>query len=212
MNDRTPLAQALTELNEQQAKSLVKQLIEEGTSANEILLQCQTGMSEMGKRFEEGDCFIPELIIAGKIMEEISNELEPLLLQDSLHKNTKGTVVLGTVQHDFHNIGKDIVAMILRGSGFEVIDLGVDVSPQSFVGAIEKHHAHVVGLSLLLTTGYPIVKSIVEAISKAGLRERVSIMVGGAASTQLLAEKTGCDFYGKTARDAVIHSESFCSA
>lgn len=208
MNAQPSLTQAIIDLNNELSKSIVKKMLEEGTSANEILLQCQQGMTEMGKQFEEGECFIPELIIAGRIMEDISNELEPVLKNEKQNTPSKCTVVIGTVQHDIHNIGKDIVTMILQGSGFNVIDLGVDVTPQAYVDAIQQHNAQIVGMSLLLTTGYPVVQATVEAIKNAGLRDQVSIMIGGAATTELLAEKTGCDFYGKTARDAVLYAES----
>jgi methylmalonyl-CoA mutase cobalamin-binding domain/chain len=112
-------------------------------------------------------------------------------------------VVMGTVQHDVHDIGKDIVTMMLRGVGFQVIDLGVDVPPEKFVEAVRGHQPCVVGMSVLLTTCYKSVGATVEAIRQAGLGDQVSLMVGGAAASELLREKAGCDFYGKTAVDGV---------
>ena len=113
---------------------------------------------------------------------------------------------MGTVQHDVHDIGKDIVVMMLRGAGFEVIDLGVDVPPQQFVEAIRRHSPAVVGMSLLLTTCFKSVAATVQAIQEAGLRRQVSIMVGGAAASDLLSQSAGCDFYGKTAVDGLKYA------
>ncbi len=203
MNELGNLAMALCTLNENEAKRLVKNQVGEGVPASQILSQCHAGMASLGKRFDEGDCFIPELILAGKIMEGLMMELEPLLQGAAVVKEGAARVVLGTVQNDIHNIGKDIVAMMLRGSGHEVIDLGIDVAPCRFVEAIQSHKPLVVGMSVLLTTCYKSITNTLEAFRQAGVRDRVAVMVGGAAASQMLADKTGCDFYGQTAVDAV---------
>jgi 5-methyltetrahydrofolate--homocysteine methyltransferase len=117
-----------------------------------------------------------------------------------------GKAVIGTVQHDVHDIGKDILIMMLRGVGFEVVDLGVDVPPERFVEAVRQHQPHVVGMSILLTTCFKSVANTVEALRAAGLRDNIKIMLGGAAASELLRESTGCDFYGKTAVDGMKYA------
>jgi 5-methyltetrahydrofolate--homocysteine methyltransferase len=116
---------------------------------------------------------------------------------------TKATAVIGTVQYDVHDIGKDILIMMLRGVGFEVIDLGVDVPPEKFVDAIRRHNPSVVGMSVLLTTCFKSVLATADAIREAGLRDQITLMVGGAAASDLLRDNAGCDFYGKTAVDGM---------
>ncbi|MDP8244421.1 MAG: cobalamin-dependent protein [Candidatus Hinthialibacter antarcticus] len=197
-----PLAQAMIDLKQDDVKSIVKQLIDDGVSAADIVAYFNSGMVEIGARFESGDCFIPELVIAGKIMEDAMAELKPMLVKEQ-PVETKGCVVIGTVQHDIHNIGKDIVAMMLRGGGFDVVDLGVNVSPQRFVEAVKNNDATIVALSVLLTTGYQSVTNTITALREAGLRDKVNVILGGAAASEMLAEKTGCDVFGKTAIDAV---------
>ncbi len=128
------------------------------------------------------------------------------MLQGGRPTETKGTAVIGTVEHDVHDIGKDIVVMLLRGAGFQVVDLGVDVPAARFVEAIREHGPSVVGMSLLLTTCFKEIATTVEAIREAGLRDKVAIMVGGAAASQLLSEKAGCDYYGKTAVDGLHYA------
>ncbi len=202
MGELHPLAQAMIELDQNKVKSIVQQLIDEGVAASDIVSYFNDGMVEIGARFESGDCFIPELVIAGKMMEDAIEELKPLLAKDQ-PVETKGCVVLGTVQHDIHNIGKDIVGMMLRGAGFKVIDLGVNVSPQRFVEAVINNDAAIVALSVLLTTGYQSVANTISCLQEAELRDSVKVILGGAAASEMLAEKTGCDVFGKTAIDAV---------
>ena len=206
MNTSGDLVRAISSLNEKEVDTLVAQMISTEVPALDILAQCHKGMAEVGERFAKGECFIPELMLAGKIMETVMGDLEPLLKGSAEKRETLGTVVMGTVQNDIHNIGKDIVVMMLRGAGFDVIDLGVSVSPEKYVQAIRDHDPMAIGMSVLLTTCYKAIPVTVDAIKQAGLRDKVSIMLGGAAASQMLAEKTGCDFYGQTAVDAVTHS------
>jgi 5-methyltetrahydrofolate--homocysteine methyltransferase len=159
-------------------------------------------MVELGNRFSRDECFIPDLMFGGIIMKGVMAELEPLLGAGQAPAFL-AKAVMGTVQHDVHDIGKDIVTMMLRGAGFDVVDLGIDVAPQRFVEAVRTHEPAVVGMSLLLTTCFKSVNATVEAIREAGLRDRVTIMVGGAAASQLLSQNAGCDFYGKTAVDGL---------
>jgi len=212
MSELSDLAQALSGLKEQDAKVIVKKAIGEGVSATDILAQCHEGMSELGRRFDCGEAFIPELIVAGKIMENLMVDLEPLLKDAAETVESAGCVVMGTVLNDVHDIGKDIVIMMLKGAGFEVVDLGINAPPEKFVQAIQDHNPSVVGMSVLLTTRYKSIMETVGAIEKAGLRDDVSIMLGGAAATDLLAEKTGCDYYGKTAIDGLNYATEITEA
>lgn len=202
MTDAGNLAEALASCNERRVMSLLREKLDAGTPAAEILSECNRGMAELGNRFAEGHCFLPELMFGGQIMKAITAELAPHLEQSGPVEPV-GKAVMGTVHHDVHDIGKDIVVMMLRGVGFEVVDLGVDVPPEKFVEAITEHKPQVAGLSVLLTTCYKSVCDTAEAIRAAGFRDEVSLMVGGAAASQLLAESAGCDFYGKTAVDGV---------
>jgi len=182
MSELSPLAQALCQLKNQEVKDLTARMIQEGIPAADILAQCQDGMSELGRRFDSGDCFIPELIVAGKIMEAVTVELEPMLKESARARKGSGCVVMGTVLNDVHDIGKDIVVMMLRGSGFNVVDLGVNVSPARFVEAVRENNPVVLGMSVLLTTCYKSIGDTVEAIREAGFRDKISIMLGGAAA------------------------------
>ena len=199
------LAEALAACRENEVLAEVKRRVEAGEPATEILAECNQGMVELGNRFEKGDCFIPELMFGGMIMKRVTGELGPLIEAGSAAEPV-GKVVMGSVQHDVHDIGKDIVVMMLRGVGFEVIDLGVDVPPAKFVEAIRAHQPAVVGMSVLLTTCYKSVTATVEAISQADLRDGVRLMVGGAAASDLLRQSAGCDFYGKTAVDGMKYA------
>ncbi len=204
MSEKT-LVEAIAYCDEPTALRLVKEALQAGVPPQEILAQCNQGMLELGNRFSRDECFLPDLMFGGMIMKNIMAELGPHLAKQAGDQagTSKAKAVIGTVQHDVHDIGKDIVVMMLRGSGFEVIDLGVDVPPARFVEAIRQHQPCVVGMSLLLTTCYSSVTATVEAIRQAGLRDQVAIMVGGAAASELLAKNAGCDFYGKTAVDGL---------
>jgi len=202
MSQRDDLAEAIANVREAEVKSLVRQMIEAGAPADEILADCNRGMIELGNRFANEQCFLPELMYGGMVMKSVTAELTPLL-EESKTERSVGVVVMGSVQHDVHDIGKDIVVTMLRGTGFEVIDLGVDVPSEKFVEATRQHRPAVLGMSVLLTTCFRSVADTVEAVRRAGLREGLSIMVGGAAASDLLRENTGCDFYGKTAVDGV---------
>ncbi|MBN2021332.1 MAG: cobalamin-dependent protein [Pirellulales bacterium] len=205
MSELSPLAAALAECREKDVQRLIQERIDAGAPAAEIVGECNQGMIELGNRFASGKCFIPELMFGGMVMKAVTEKLAPMIETDAAGK-TVGRVVMGSVRHDVHDIGKDIVIMMLRGVGFEVIDLGVNVPPERFVEAIARHRPNVVGMSVLLTTCYESVVATVEAIRQAGLREGVSIMVGGAAASPLLSENAGCDFYGKTAVDGMKHA------
>ena len=200
MTSEDSLVAAIAEVEEDKVMALVRGKLEAGVPAAQILAECNQGMAELGQRFARQECYIPDLMFGGMIMKNVTAELGPKL-QDAQTPKSAGTVVMGTVQHDVHDIGKDIVVMMLRGVGFRVIDLGVDVPPEKFVQAIREHRPAVAGMSVLLTTCYESVTATVEAVNQAGLRDGMALMVGGAAASDLLRENAGCDFYGKTAVD-----------
>jgi 5-methyltetrahydrofolate--homocysteine methyltransferase len=204
MTEKT-LSEAIAYCDEPTALRLVREQLQAGIAPQEILAQCNQGMLELGNRFSRDECFLPDLMFGGMMMKNIMAELGPHLAQVGGKESAtaKAKAVIGTVQHDVHDIGKDIVVMMLRGSGFDVLDLGVDVPASRFVEAIRQHQPAIVGMSILLTTCYSSVMATVEAIRQAGLREQVAIMVGGAAASELLAKNAGCDFYGKTAVDGL---------
>lgn len=158
-------------------------------------------MAEVGKLFEEGEYFVPELLMSARATKEIFQILRPLLAQTGVQ--AAAHVVLGTVQGDLHDIGKNLVAAMLEGGGFEVTDLGVDVPPEAFIAAVKKKPAQIVGISALLTTTMPAMKKTIEAFRAAGLRDQVKIMVGGAPVTQKYAESIGADGYGESAAASV---------
>ena len=202
MKPTNELVEAIGHVQEAEVLSRVREKIDAGVPAAEILADCNRGMVLLGERFADEDCFLPELMYGGMVMKAVMGELAPLLEKSESPKSA-GTVVMGTVQHDVHDIGKDIVVMMLRSIGFEVIDLGTSVPPEGFVEATAKHKPVAMGMSVLLTTCYESVTATVDAVKRAGLRENLSVIVGGAAASELLSDKAGCDFYGKTAIDGV---------
>ena len=158
-------------------------------------------LEEVGARFERGDFFVPEMLIAGKAMSGALDVLRPLLAETGVE--TVGTFLMGTVKGDVHDIGKNLVNIMLEGAGFHVIDLGVQVPPEKFVAAIEEHKPDVVGFSAFLTTTMPMFKANINALVKAGLRDQVIVMVGGAPVTQEYADAVGADGYAADASTAV---------
>jgi len=201
MGENRAIYEAFLSLNEKEVKSLVSKAKEEGVPVDDIMSQLQEALIEIGNRFEKEEYFVPDLFYSGVIMKDAVALLG--LLSDDKSRTNKGKVVLGTVYGDVHNIGKDLVAMLLTNAGFEVIDLGFNVEPAKFVDAIKESSAKVVGMSCLLTISFGAISNTVNAIKEAGIRDNVFIMVGGAPVTDLVAEKTGCDFYGKDAVSAI---------
>jgi 5-methyltetrahydrofolate--homocysteine methyltransferase len=172
-------------------------LLDEGKKADDILNNALIpAMDKVGELFSSKEYFIPDLLVAARAMEEGMVILKPLLAEEN---NTKslGKFVLGTVKGDLHDIGKTLVECVLKGAGFEVIDLGIDLPPEKFVEAIKEHNPIAVGLSALLTITMIEMKEVIDAITKAGLRDSVKILVGGAPVNQAYAEEIGADFYGE---------------
>jgi methylmalonyl-CoA mutase cobalamin-binding domain/chain len=158
-------------------------------------------LEEVGARFERGDFFVPEMLIAGRAMSGALDLLRPLLAETGVE--TVGTFVMGTVKGDVHDIGKNLVNIMLEGAGFHVIDLGVQVPPERFVEAINEHKPDIVGFSAFLTTTMPMFKANINALEKAGIRDKVIIMVGGAPVTQAYADAVGADAYAPDASQTV---------
>lgn len=197
----TELAQALGDLDEAAVYEGVKQRMAEGAPPLDILGELQQGMHQVGRRYESGEYFLSELVMAAEVFKNATADLGSLLEQSATE--TYGTVVLGTVLHDIHDFGKDIVGMVLRSNGFKVVDLGVNVPHQQFVDAIKTSDAELVGLSCLLTTVFDEMKATVEAIDAAGLRARVKILVGGGPVDQTVADYVKADAYCVDAQEAV---------
>jgi 5-methyltetrahydrofolate--homocysteine methyltransferase len=162
-------------------------------------------LEEVGARFERGDFFVPEMLIAGKAMAGALEILRPLLAQTGAQ--TIGKIVMGTVRGDVHDIGKNLVNIMFEGAGFQVIDLGVQVAPEKFIEAIREHQPDIVGFSAFLTTTMPMFKANINALAKAGLRDQVIVMVGGAPVTQEYADVVGADGYAADASAAVVRAK-----
>ena len=181
---------------------LTQQGIDAGVDPNVMLFEALIpSLEEVGARFERGDFFVPEMLIAGKAMSGALEVLRPLLAQTGAE--TIGKFLMGTVKGDVHDIGKNLVNIMLEGAGFQVIDLGVQVPPEKFVAAIEEHKPDIVGFSAFLTTTMPMFKANINALEKAGLRDQVIVMVGGAPVTQEYADAVGAHGYAADASTAV---------
>lgn len=197
------LVNAMADMREQEALALVKQMLADGTDPLSILDDARDAMDAVGKRFEEGHYFLPELMLAGEMLNQISALVKPELQTGPDQATYKGKVVIGSVAGDIHDIGKNIVSFMLDINGFEVLDLGVDVSPQRFVETINSFQPQIVGLSGFLTLAFDSMKDTVAAIEAAGLRNQVKIMVGGGQVNDKIAEYAGADGYGDDAMEAV---------
>ena len=191
-------------------KNLIQALLDEGNSPDEIIQKgIVVALDVVGKQFSVGECFIPEMLVAAKASQKGLDILNPLLVKTQF--KPKGTVVIGTVRGDLHDIGKNIVAMMLKGSGFHVIDLGFDVAPEKFVNALETEKAQILAMSCLLTTTMISMENAMDALRKAGLYGRVKVMIGGPPTTDDFAKEIGADFRGKDAYEAVEQAKRFVS-
>lgn len=195
------LIQAITEMREEDALKITQKMLDEGKDPLAVLEACRQAMEVIGKRFEAGDCFIPELILAGEMLRQVSDLIKPRLQKEAAQKK-HGKVVIGTVEGDIHDIAKDIVAFMLDVNGFEVTDLGVDVPPAKFVEATKESGAKVVALSGFLTLAYDPMKATVEALKAAGLKD-VKVMIGGGQIDEQIRQFTGADGWGRDAMAAV---------
>lgn len=197
-----PVAQALADLEEKKVYELVDQKIQDGEDPLKVVSELNEGMIKVGELFSENKYFISQLLFSATILKEAMARLEPLL--GSVDQgNSSGIVVIGTVKGDIHDIGKNLVVTLLKGSGFEVIDLGVDVPPERFVDAVKEWGTTVVGLSALLNLTYPEMKTVVDAFKQAGLRDRVKIIIGGAPCDDKVREFSGADYLAADAISGV---------
>jgi 5-methyltetrahydrofolate--homocysteine methyltransferase len=193
------------------AAEATRKALEAGAPALDLIQSdMMPAMDEVGRRFECEEYFVPELLLSGRAMKAALELLRPLLASSGAQ--SAGRVIIGTVKGDLHDIGKNIVASMLEGGGFEVIDLGADVPPQKFVDAIAKNQAGLVCLSALLTVTMPGMKATIEALRAAGLRERVKVMIGGAPVTQRFTDEIGADGYGENAPAAVTVARRLVAA
>jgi 5-methyltetrahydrofolate--homocysteine methyltransferase len=185
----------------------VQAALDEGVDASRILNEGMiAAMAEVGRLFEEGEYYVPEMLISARSMQAGLAVLKPHLMQANI--KSAGKVVAGTVKGDLHDIGKNLVCMMLEGAGFEIYDLGTDVSPEKFVAAIQEQDVDIVALSALLTTTMPNMKVTIQALNEAGLRERVKVIIGGAPVTEGYAQQIGADGYSPDASRAVSLAKS----
>jgi len=202
MADVSELADAIKKGDHKAAEAIAKEAIENKADPEELVAKYMIpAMDEVGQRFENNEVFVPELLVAARAMKSAMAIIEPVLKE--VGAKSAGKVIVGTVQGDLHDIGKNLVASMLTGGGFEVIDLGVNITPDQFASAVKENGAQVVAMSALLTTTMPSMKSTIEALASAGLRDRVKILVGGAPITQDFANEIGADGYSESANGAV---------
>jgi methanogenic corrinoid protein MtbC1 len=205
------LVNAIADMREEEALKLVKEMVKGGVEPMAILDASREAMGVVGQRYEEGTYFLPELMLAGEMLTQVTDILKPELAKLPEIKR-HGKVLIGTVEGDIHDIGKNIVTFMLDVSGFEVLDLGVDVSPQKFVEAIQEFGPQVIGLSGFLTLAFDGMKETIEAIETAGLRDGVKIMIGGGQVSEEVRKHAGADAYGNDAMAGVSLAKKWIAA
>ena len=197
------LEEAIIKGKRDAVESLIRKALSEGSSPEEIMDKMMIpAMDIVGDRFSRNEIFLPEMMIAARAMNTGLEILRPMLIAKGV--SSKGKVVIGSVKGDIHDVGKNIVSMVLQGAGYEVIDLGIDTPPEKFVDAVKQHQPRFVLMSALLTLTMSTMEETIKALKQAGIREKVKVGVGGAPLTQNFADRIGADFYGKDARAAVI--------
>ena len=202
----TPLAHSVGELQMDEAARLVQEKLDAGEAPLAVLGELQQGMSIVGDRFEAGEYYLSELIFAGEVFKQASAPLQDAIAEAA--ENAHGIIVLGTVKNDIHEFGKNIAGTVLSSNGIKVVDLGVDVDPQAWVDAVNETGATLVGMSALLTTVFDQMKEAVATIERAGLRDKVTILIGGGPMTEEAAQYVGADHYCETAQDGVVVAKS----
>jgi corrinoid protein of di/trimethylamine methyltransferase len=196
------IKQAIIDGNADTVNALTQALLATGVPAREILEEALLpGMEVVGERMRSGECFIPEVLLSARTMQGALDMLKPHMLAGE--STSAGTVVIGTVEGDLHDIGKNLVGMMLQGAGFEVVNLGTGVTAAAFVAAVKEHQPRILGMSALLTTTLPHMAETLAALKEAGLRDGLKVMVGGAPVTQAWADEVGADGYGANAGMAV---------
>ncbi len=204
------LSQAMIEGEVEMGKELAQQGIEEGLSPQELLDDgVLAGMEVVGDRFKNYEMYIPEVLNSASVMHEVMNIIKPALVSSDGDFKMKGTVVLGTVEGDLHDIGKNLVGLMLEGAGFKVVDIGIDQPAKSFVDAVEKENPEVLGMSALLTTTAPKITEVIESLKEANLKDNVKTMAGGAVIDQAFCDENGVDAYGASATAAMEITQKF---
>ena len=197
------LQQSIIKGKRDAVEPLVRKLLSDGLDPEDIMSNIMIpAMDIVGDQFSRNEIYLPEMMIATRAMNICLNILRPMLIAEGA--SGKGKVVIGTVRGDIHDVGKNIVSMVLQGAGYEVMDLGIDVPPEKFIDAINQYQPKFVLMSALITLTMSMMEETIKTIKKAGLREKVKVGVGGAPLTQSFADRIGADFYGKDARVAVI--------
>lgn len=192
------ISTAIMEGDSDASASITQQGLDEGVTAEDLLNNgLIVGMNEVGVRFKAGDMFVPEVLMSAEAMASGMDLLRPLLVESGT--KMAGTIVMGTVEGDLHDIGKNLVSMMCEGAGFQIVNIGFDASPDKFIGAIKEHQPEIVGMSAMLTTTMRAMGHTIKAIEEAGLRDKLKIMVGGAPVDQEFAERIGADGYGANA-------------
>ena len=211
MADLDGLAQAIISGKKDQAEALAKEALDQGVSPGDILNKgLVAGMNVVGQKFKANEFYVPEVLIAARAMKAAMEHLKPALAETGTEPVAR--VAIGTVKGDLHDIGKNLVAMMLEGAGFEIVDLGVDVKPEKFVETVKDRKTGVVALSALLTTTMPAMKDTIETLKAAGLRDKVQIMIGGAPVTQNYCDEIGADGYAPDAASAVDKARELLQA
>ncbi len=202
MQDLKALSEAVISGDAKAAREITEKALADGVDPLALVNDHMVpAMSEVGRRYECNEYFVPELLISARAMKASLELIRPLLIAGG--REPVGRVAIGTVKGDLHDIGKNLVAAMLEGGGFEVIDLGVNVSPEQFVAAVKEKNAHVVAMSALLTTTMPSMKNTIEALKTAGIRNQVKVLIGGAPITQRYADEIGADGFSENAPGAV---------
>jgi methylmalonyl-CoA mutase cobalamin-binding domain/chain len=203
------LVNAMADLDRTKVLEIVKEQIKKETDPLKIIESLSEGVKIVGDYFEKKEYFLAELITGGDIFENAFQELKPILEKSNTTVQSKGKIVIGTVQGDVHDIGKNIVKTMLHATGFSVEDLGVDVPPEKFIDAVKQPDIKILGLSALLTIAIDSVKEIISLLEKENLRDKIKIIVGGSAFTEVVAEKLNVDAYGKDPQEAINFCKKF---
>jgi corrinoid protein of di/trimethylamine methyltransferase len=210
MQDLKPLYDAVLTGDAKTAKTTTEQALAAGVEPLQLVQEfMMPAMAEVGRRFEANEYFVPELLLSARAMKAALELIRPLLVASGTEP--VGRVALGTVKGDLHDIGKNLVGAMLEGGGYEVIDLGVNVPPEQFVAAVKEKKANIVAMSALLTTTMPAMKTTIEALQQAGVRQQVKVLVGGAPISQRYAEEIGADGYSESAAGAVAAARKVCA-
>lgn len=196
------LIESIVDMREEESLATVREMLKEDIAVMDIMSSCRKAMENIGEKFENEEYFIPQLIMAAEIMEQIT-EITKKECEEVAQKETIGTVLMGTVEGDIHDIGKGVVNFNLNVNGFEVIDLGEDVKPQNYINAIEKHRPDIVGMSCLLTVAFDSIGKTIKEIEKAGYRDHIKIMIGGAPIDDDICDYVGADGWAEDAVKAV---------